>query len=57
MHATIDDMKAIDPGLLLRLHGVKAELDQIRQKCGTAPIDTTQIYSRVGRGSGIDIRV
>jgi subfamily B ATP-binding cassette protein HlyB/CyaB len=43
MHATIDDMKAIDPGLLLRLHGVKAELDQIRQKCGTAPIDTTQM--------------
>ena len=48
MHATIDDMKAIDPGLvalglLLRLHGVKTEFDQIRQKCGTAPIGTTQM--------------
>ena len=48
MHATIDDMKAIDPelvalGLLLRLHGVKAEFDQIRQKCGNAPIGITQM--------------
>src|SRR5450759_4215570 len=48
MHAPIDDMKEIDPGLvalglLLRLHGVKAEFDQIRQKCGTAPIGTTQM--------------
>jgi subfamily B ATP-binding cassette protein HlyB/CyaB len=48
MHATIDDMEAIDPGLvalglLLRLHGVKAEFDQIRQKCGTAPVGTTQM--------------
>jgi subfamily B ATP-binding cassette protein HlyB/CyaB len=48
MHETIDDMEAIDPGLialglLLRLHGVKAEFDQIHQKCGTEPIDTTQM--------------
>ena len=48
MHETIDDMEAIDPGLialglLLRLHGVKAEFDQIRQKSGTAPIGITQM--------------
>ena len=48
MHASIDDMQTIDPGLvvlglLLRVHGVKADIDQIRQKCGTAPMGTTQI--------------
>jgi subfamily B ATP-binding cassette protein HlyB/CyaB len=40
-----DDTNAIDPGLfalglLLRLHGVTAEADQIRQGCGTSPIGT-----------------
>ena len=48
MHASIDDMQTIDPGLvvlglLLRVHGVKADIDQICQKCGTAPMGTTQI--------------
>jgi subfamily B ATP-binding cassette protein HlyB/CyaB len=48
MSVVIDDTKAIDPGLialglLLRLHGVKAEVDQIRQRCGTVPVGTTQM--------------
>jgi subfamily B ATP-binding cassette protein HlyB/CyaB len=48
MHATIDDVKARDPGLialglLLRLHGVTAEFEQIQQICGTGPIGTTQM--------------
>jgi subfamily B ATP-binding cassette protein HlyB/CyaB len=43
-----NNTKAIDPGLialglLLRLHGVTAEVDQIRQRCGTAPIGTPQM--------------
>jgi subfamily B ATP-binding cassette protein HlyB/CyaB len=43
-----DDTKAIDPGLvalglLLRLNGVMVEVDQIRQRCGTAPIGTTEM--------------
>src|SRR5580700_7887315 len=38
----------IDPGLialglLLRLHGVRAEVDRIRQRCGTGPIGTPQM--------------
>ncbi len=48
MSVVIDDTKAIDPalialGLLLRLHGVAAGVDQIRQRCGTAPIGTTEM--------------
>jgi len=48
MSAMSDDTKAIDPGLialglLLRLHGVTTRVDQIRQKCGSAPIGTPQM--------------
>ena len=43
-----DDLKTIDPGLvalglLLRLHGVTAEVEQLRQFCGTGPIGTPQM--------------
>src|ERR1700761_7399710 len=61
MSVVIDDTKAIDPGLivlglLLRLHGVTVEVDQIRQRCGTAPIGTTQMprcAKKFGLNAGI----
>lgn len=61
MPVVIDDTKTIEPGLialglLLRLHGVTAELDQIRQQCGTAPIGTTQMLlcaRKFGLNAGI----
>jgi subfamily B ATP-binding cassette protein HlyB/CyaB len=61
MPVVIDDTKAIDPGLitlglLLRLHGVTVEVDQIRQRCGTAPIGTTQMLGcakKFGLNAGI----
>src|SRR5260370_27793982 len=48
MSVVIDDRQAIDPGfivlgLLLRLHGVTAKVDQIRQRCRTAPIGVPQM--------------
>src|ERR1700731_353734 len=62
MSAVIDDTKAIDPGLialglLLRLHGVTAGVDQIRQRCGTAPIGTAQMLRCAKKfGLNADIR-
>src|SRR5260370_33932558 len=58
MPLVIDDTKTIDPGLialglLLRLHGVTAAIDQIRQRCGTAPISTTQML-RCARKFGLN---
>src|SRR5712691_5612498 len=61
MTAKIDDTKAIDPGLialglLLRLHGVTAGVDQIRQWCGTAPIGITQMLrcaKKFGLNAGV----
>ena len=61
MSVVIDDTKAIDPGLialglLLRLHGVTAGVDQIRQRCGTVPIGTTQMLrcaKKFGLNAGI----
>src|SRR5258708_5700735 len=61
MSIVIDDTKAIDPGLialglLLRLHGVTAKVDQIRQRCGTAPIGTAQMLrcaKKFGLNAGI----
>src|ERR1700676_2119126 len=43
-----EDLKTIDPGLialglLLRLHGVTAKIDRLRQLGGAAPIGTPQI--------------
>src|ERR1700726_5002451 len=48
MSALSDDTEAVDPGLialglLLRLHGVTVEADQIRLRCGAAPIGTTEM--------------
>src|SRR5581483_1652988 len=48
MSAVMDDTKAIDPalialGLLLRLHGVRIRLDQLRKRCGKGPIGTTEM--------------
>ena len=48
MSVVIEDMKAIDPGLfalglLLRLNGVTAKIDQIRQRCGSAPLGIIEI--------------
>src|ERR1700731_3163923 len=61
MSVVIDDTKPIDPGLialglLLRLHGVTAKVDQIRQRCGTAPIGTTEMQrgaKKFGLNAGI----
>ena len=48
MSVVTEDMKAIDPGLfalglLLRLNGVTAKIDQIRQRCGNAPLGIIEI--------------
>src|SRR5260370_40223909 len=48
MAAMSDETKGIDPGLialglLLRLHGVTVDVDQIRQRCGTAPIGAAEM--------------
>src|SRR5229473_5496659 len=61
MSVVSDDTKAIDPGLialglLLRLHGVTAKVDQIRQMCRTAPIGTPQMLrcaKKFGLNAGI----
>lgn len=61
MTAMSDDTKAIDPGLialglLLRLHGVTAGVDQIRQRCGTTPIGITQML-RCAKKFGLNVGV
>jgi len=48
MSVVSDNLKTIDPGLialnlLLRLHGVTAEVGRLRQRCGAAPISPTQM--------------
>src|SRR5260370_37621830 len=61
MSVVIDDRQAIDPGfivlgLLLRLHGVTAKVDQIRQRCRTAAIGIPQMLrcaKKFGLNAGI----